>query len=268
MLFACPICKEKLNSDSTRVFCARGHSFDRSRDGYYNLLVGRGGAHGDNADMVRARRAFLEGGYYEPLRQTLAEEVASHGTAPAVVDAGCGEGYYTEGVYNRLRTSAEAPSVFGFDISRDAARLAAKRVRGAEFAVASAYGMPLSDCSVDVVYNVFSPLAIDEVRRVLRKDGAFIMVIPAEEHLFSLKEKIYDTPYKNKVGDKHIEGFRLLRERELRYTVSLPDEESVLSLFMMTPYAYRTSAQGRARVLSLSRLDVDAHFLILHYQKT
>ncbi len=278
MIFVCPICREKLNNDTTRVFCRGGHSFDKSRGGYYNLLVGRGGSHGDNADMVRARRNFLAGGYYGPLREAMTDEVVSGVAAlrgafgernalPTVVDAGCGEGYYTEGVYNGLLSLGGLPSVFGFDISKDAARLTAKRVSAAEVAVASAYSMPLADGSAGVLYNVFSPLAASEVSRVLMPGGSFVMAIAGEEHLFSLKEKIYDTPYKNTVGDKHIEGFTLHRERELKYEFTLTGNEAIGNLFQMTPYAYRTSALGRERVMSLSELRVGAHFLILHYRK-
>ncbi len=269
MLFACPICREKLNSDTQRALCPRGHSFDRSRFGYFNLLVGRGGAHGDNAEMVRARRAFLAGGYYAPLRAAVADEVYSaieHSDAFArVIDEGCGEGYYTEAVYDRLY--GLGATVGGFDISKDAVKMSAKRIPRAEFAVASAYSMPLADESVSVVYNVFSPLATDEVLRVLRPGGSFIMAIPAQEHLFSLKAAIYDTPYKNTVLDKALDGFTLLREREIRFSFELGDSDSVRNLFMMTPYAYRTGAEGRARVLSLPCLTTEAHFLILHYRK-
>lgn len=274
MLFVCPICKEKLNNDTGRVFCPRGHSFDKSRGGYYNLLVGRGGSHGDNAEMVRARREFLSYGYYEPLRRALAEEVCSvagsfvaREAAPLVVDAGCGEGYYTEAVYDRLSSLCEKPALFAFDISKDAAKMTARRVRGAEVSVSSAYGMPLEDGACSVLYNVFSPLATDEVYRVLKSGGSFIMAIAGEEHLFSLKEKIYDTPYKNTVGDKRIAGFTLASEREIRYEFTLDSGEKIQNLFAMTPYAYRTSALGRERVSKLTRLALGAHFLILHYKK-
>lgn len=256
------------------MFCARGHSFDRSRGGYYNLLVGRGGAHGDNAEMVRARREFLSYGYYQPLRETLAEEVSSAagsfracGTSPLVVDAGCGEGYYTEAVYEGLSSYFAEPALFAFDISKDAAKYTARRVLGAAVSVSSAYDMPLADGSCSVLYNVFSPLATGEVSRVLCSGGSFIMAIAGEEHLFSLKEKIYDTPYKNTVADKRIDGFTLVGERELKYEFTLDSGEKIQNLFAMTPYAYRTSALGRERVASLSSLTVGAHFLILHYKK-
>ena len=265
MIFVCPKCKGKLNREEGRAVCASGHGFDRSRYGYYNLLLSSaGGVHGDNADMVAARREFLSYGYYEPLREALAEAVSTYaGEDTVLVDAGCGEGERIAEVlsaYPRTRVGA-------FDISKDAARRAARRLAGAEVAVAGSYHMPLADGSVDIVINTFSPLAADETRRVLRGGGHFIMAIPAEEHLFGLKSAVYDTPYKNTVESTELEGFALVGKKELKYEINLDTGAKIRSLFMMTPYAYRTSAEGRERVLSLDSLSTDAHFLILIYER-
>ena len=268
MIFVCPKCKGKLNREEGRAVCASGHSFDRSRYGYYNLLLSSvGGVHGDNAEMVDARREFLSYGYYEPLREALAEAVSTYANEGiTLVDAGCGEGYYTERIADVLSAHPRT-RVGAFDISKDAARRAAKRLGGAEVAVAGSYHMPLADGSVDIVINTFSPLAAEETGRVLRCGGHFIMAIPAEEHLFGLKSAIYDTPYKNTVESTELEGFALVGKKELKYEVKLDTGAKVRSLFMMTPYAYRTNAEGRRRVLSLDSLSTEAHFIILIYER-
>ena len=51
---------------------------------------------------MRARRAFLSAGHYAPLMATLAEVCAAL-PHDHIVDAGCGEGYYTAGVRDALR---------------------------------------------------------------------------------------------------------------------------------------------------------------------
>ena len=44
--------------------------------------------------------AFLSKDYYAPLRDALCSiALANTGPAPSVLDTGCGEGYYTSGVY-------------------------------------------------------------------------------------------------------------------------------------------------------------------------
>ena len=146
-------------------------------------------------------------------------------------------------------------------------RRAAKRRMGADFAVASAYGMPIADGSVRLVMNVFSPMAIEEVHRVLSHQGKFLMVIPAEDHLFDLKALIYDEPYKNAPADTALSGFRLIHSESLEFAMEFTTGEAIRSLFMMTPYAYRTSKEGRERVLCAEKLKTGAHFLILLYEK-
>ena len=94
MKFVCPICGCGLAARDNRAVCERGHSFDRAKEGYYNLILNqKKGNHGDNAEMVLARRAFLGADHYRPLAQRVAELVAEHTPACGdVLDAGCGEG--------------------------------------------------------------------------------------------------------------------------------------------------------------------------------
>ena len=127
--------------------------------------------------------------------------------------------------------------------------------------------MPIADESVDTVFNIFSPLALDEMRRIIRSGGTFIMAIPGEEHLFGLKAAIYDTPYKNAPEDTEIPGFKLISRDELRYPLKLDSPEKIRSLFMMTPYAYRTGERGRAAVQALESLECEAHFYVLVYER-
>ena len=54
--------------------------------------------------------------------------------------------------------------------------------------MASVYRLPLPDGSVDLLTNVFSPLAAEEFARVLRPGGAFLYVVPAPEHLWEMKQ--------------------------------------------------------------------------------
>ena len=104
MRFICPKCNGKLNIEASRCLCASGHCFDKARGGYYNLLLGNvGGVHGDNKEMVLARRAFLSGGYYEPLAKRLASLVLKFtASGGALLDAGAGEGYYTDTIERAL----------------------------------------------------------------------------------------------------------------------------------------------------------------------
>lgn len=269
MDFACPKCKGELILDGNTKKCNSNHTYDRAKAGYYNLLLGvGGGTHGDNAEMVEARRAFLSRGFYEPLADRIAALVTAHTPRNGcVLDAGCGEGYYTDKVESALRTRDGRSNVLAFDISRDAVKYACKRNKAISFAVATSYNMPLADGSVDTVFNAFSPLAVFEVSRVLRSGGSFVMVYPGREHLFGLKSVIYKTPYKNEPEEMGLDGFELLSHETLSYTLKLDTEGDVRALFMMTPYAYRTPREDRERVLSLSEVATDVEFVIDVYKK-
>ena len=119
--------------------------------------------------MAQARREFLSKGYYEALLNTLCCQILSEcGESPAILDAGCGEGYYTAGIFQALRAAGRTPRMAGTDISKFILRAAAKREKGVEFAVASSYHLPLADNSADLLLDCFSPLALEEFRRILQ----------------------------------------------------------------------------------------------------
>lgn len=269
MRFVCPKCKEKLNIDDKRCFCSSGHSFDRARGGYYNLLLGAsGGVHGDNREMVLARRAFLDGGYYSKLVELLSRLVLD--VTPergSLLDAGAGEGYYTDHIERALFERDGATDVSAFDISKDAVREIVRKNPRISAVVAGSYHMPIADESFDTLINTFSPLALDETRRVLKSGGHFIMAIPAEMHLFDLKSVIYETPYKNVVEDSCLEGFELISDLPLSYKFTLRGREEINNLFMMTPYAYRTRPEDRRKVEMLDYLECTADFRVFVYRK-
>ena len=98
----CPLCGEPLTGD-TALKCGRNHSFDRAKEGYWHLLPVqsmRTKAPGDSKEMVAARRAFLNAGYYGIFGRALGELCLAYGAAAGadmplhLLDAGCGEGWY------------------------------------------------------------------------------------------------------------------------------------------------------------------------------
>ena len=267
-VFLCPHCRQPLTETEQGLVCPAGHAFDRARSGYVNLLPARGGGHhGDDRLMVRARRDFLDGGYYEPLADALSEAVLRH-AKPGVrlFDAGCGEGYYTSRIRGALDAAGLAPRVFGADISKDALTAAGKRDRALELAVASLYELPLPDRCCDILLSVFSPLCLPEFRRILDEGGIWVQAYPLEEHLWELKSAVYDEPYRNHPDPDEQEGFALLERRELRYPMDLPDRQTIENLFMMTPYYYKTSRRDQEKLSVLTSLRTQAAFAVCVYQ--
>ncbi|MDE7221536.1 MAG: methyltransferase domain-containing protein [Oscillospiraceae bacterium] len=264
--FRCPLCAGPLAEGARSLRCRNGHSFDTAKEGYTNLLpVNQKHAKlpGDDKGMVAARRAFLEKGWYAPLREALcALAVEAAGPAPAVLDAGCGEGYYTAGVRDALLAAGKTPLMAGIDVSKFSLQKAAKKYPGIQFAVASAYRLPAAEESVDLLLNVFSPLAIDEFRRVLRPGGTYLYVVPAAYHLWELKQVLYDDPYLNEEKETPYEGFAYEQIVPVSYSIHLPVREDILALFQMTPYYWKTSQAGAARLEKLEELDCRVDFRV------
>ena len=267
----CPVCGEKLIQEEKRYFCSKGHSFDRAAGGYVNLLISKqsGGQHGDDRAMVRARRDFLDGGYYEPLREKLCGRVLEYAPEKKadILDAGCGECWYTSAVEAALLKRGTEPDIVGIDISKDALKIGDKRGKNLRLAVASAYRLPVGDGSCDIVMNVFAPFAGEEYRRVLKKGGILLHVSPDERHLWELKEAVYEKPYLNDAAPPAQEGLELISEESLKYRFTVDSNRDILALFMMTPYAHKTSPEDAARLEGLESADVAAEFIIRTYKK-
>ena len=151
--------------------------------------------------------------------------------------------------------------------TRFAAALAAKKPNMQGVAVARAYSLPIASASCDALTNVFSPFCREEFERVLKRGGYLVNVIPAEKHLWELKAAVYDHPYENKLNPIETEGFRFVEKIAVEKRITLPSQEDIAALMMMTPYFYRTSREGHARAEALSSIDLTASFYLLVYQK-
>ena len=185
-------------------------------------------------------------------------DLSTHGGQnPKILDVGCGEGYYTQGL-------AQLPGVeiAGVDLSKAGLKKAARRVNEGEFAVASVYHLPVADEAVDVVVDCFAPLALEEYRRVLRQGGLFVYVVPAPQHLMEMKAVLYDTPYPNPEEQVEYEGFSYVDILPVTTTFTLPDQASIQALFGMTPYAWKTPRAGVERLEQLEQLTVTADFRV------
>lgn len=270
-VFICPVCGENLGKSENSYVCSHNHSFDCARSGYVNLLISKQigkAVHGDNKLMLRARRSFLEKGYYAPLRDVLCNEVLNRFCGGLVLDAGCGEGYYTSAISKSLMQSGNLTGIYGIDISKTAVDMAAKRHDNVIYAAASVFHIPMKDDSCDMLVTLFAPYCGNEFIRVLKPGGVMVMVIPSELHLWELKQEIYDVPYKNEVKPYELEGFALLDSKHIRYKMKLGSQEDIQALFSMTPYYYRTGVNQQERLAALDKLDITADFELLIYKNS
>ena len=251
--FICPVCKKPLILDGRTYKCDNGHCYDLSKSGYVNLLLSQQSKlkrHGDDKVMAKARRDFLDKGYYLPLLNGLKDAVSAHFTKGSVLlDAGCGEGWYTANLYDYLSGLDLSPNFLAVDISKDALDLLGKRSPNIKRAVASVYKLPVSDNSCDVVINIFAPIATEEYLRVLKPNGVLICAIALEDHLLSLKQEVYENAYKNEIGDLSLDGFNLIDRKDVKSEIEINSNEDILILFKMTPYYYKTSKEDFEKLI-------------------
>lgn len=261
----CPICRLVLDRQTRTWTCAQGHSFDVAREGYVNLLPVQhkhSRAPGDKPEMVKARREFLQAGHYERLRKTLVAMLASE-QAQTLLDIGCGEGYYTSALTQAAR------EVTGIDIAKPAIQLAAKRFHGITWLVASGAVLPIADASVDVVTSLFSQLHIGEMHRVLKDGGRALVVTPAGDHLWSLRQALFEEVRAHQ-PDKFLAGFEgffdLCSRDEVRVPLHL-DQAALRQLVEMTPYAWKAKPERRAALIAQEALVTEAAFTLFLFRK-
>lgn len=264
MELICPICRAALHREGNSYCCPNRHSFDVARQGYVNLLVVQQKhslAPGDTREQVLSRRAFLEAGFYEPISDALNQAALDHGARGAILDIGCGEGYYSA----RLAKAISAP-LTGLDISKEAVRCAAAKYKDALWLCATAAHIPVADGSAGVLTSLFALTLPEEYRRVLKRDGLFFQVLAAEDHLMGLKSIVYDRIIrKEKNSVPALPGFTLLESRPVRFTFTVEGEQ-IRSLFAMTPHLFRIGREGAQRLAQTETLTDTASCILNVYR--
>ena len=262
----CPVCGAPLLPTASGLACegTRRHCFDKASEGYVNLAPPKASGGGDDAALIAARSAFLEGGHYAPFAARVVALLEAYAKGGTVVDAGCGEGYYT----NRMAEAGHP--VFGFDLSKRGVRHGAKKAGRAGlpvcYAVASVFELPLMDNTADAVVSLFAPVAEEEFLRVLKPGGILLMAGAGADHLLSLKRVLYDTPRKNEARVDLPSRMEALHAETLRFEIT-PDKAALQQLFAMTPYFYRTSKEGHERLAATDGLRCEAEMDIHIFKK-
>lgn len=263
-IIICPVCGEELKEENRSLVCTNGHCFDRAREGYVNLMAGNrknGSLIGDNRAMALSRRAFLEKGYFDSLLQELIGIIKDKALpCPDILDICCGEGYYS----HRIREAVSC-RMYGFDISKEMVRLATKRKNDCEYLVANLARIPVKDKSVDIAFHLFAPFHEKEFSRIMKDGGTLITVVAGENHLYELKEILYDTPYKNDERPPETQKLTVREKRKVSAKIHLSSREDINALFEMTPYYYRTGDRDKAKLSAHEQLDVTVEFCIFIY---
>ena len=262
MELICPICQLPLFCEGRSLRCGRNHSFDVARQGYVNLLPvqqKRSLHPGDTREQVLSRREFLESGAYAPIVEAV--KAAAEGHAGPILDVGCGEGWYAVQVADHL-----GAELTGLDISKEAVRCAAAKYKGRRWICGTAAHLPIPDDSVGVLMSMFALTMPLEFSRVLKKDGIFIQVLAAQDHLMGLKSIIYpEILLKEKDSVPTLEGFELVSSTPVRFEFTVEGPQ-IANLLSMTPHFWRISAEGAKRLKETQTLTDTASCVVNVYK--
>ena len=285
----CPVCGSTFIREPSLLRCKNGHCFDLAKEGYVNLLPpGKGkNAHtGDEKAMVRARQTFLATGLYAPISDGIAallEKRLPLDHAPVLCDSGCGEGYHTLRITDALSGSRGNVLAYGFDASKIAVAYAAKGAArhgytgkngiGTEGATicalcpANIFSLPLADRCTDAVISMFAPVATGENLRVLREGGILVVAASGVQHLAEMRSLLYDDVHYHEDTPVSYEGFTLADTADVRYTMHVPDRDTLCALWTMTPFYYKTTPAGKERLLACDTLDCTVDVRLSVYKK-
>lgn len=288
--FICPICQSPLIAAEKTWQCTndKPHTFDVAKQGYVNLLPVQNKKSknpGDTQDSIASRQRFLSANFYQPLRQTIMAicqpPVKQKPKKQSMnwLDIGCGEGYYTEGFI-----SLEPTQLIALDISKPAVMATAKRLKSWKQAnqtsqaqvfsmVASASQVPLVDNSMDIITSIFSPILPQEFNRLLNNSGVVIIAKPAENHLYQMRQELFDDVVPHD-SDKFIEEmspfFTLTNEQNVSYEIAV-NVEQLTDLVNMTPYTFRAKASNRQALLEKceweGQMTLKVDFVIYQFSK-
>ncbi|MDG9575061.1 putative RNA methyltransferase [Streptococcus pneumoniae] len=261
--FACPICQENLTLLETNFKCCNRHSFDLAKFGYVNLAPQIKQSANYDKENFQNRQQILEAGFYQAILDAVSDLLASSKTTTTILDIGCGEGFYSR----KLQESHSEKTFYAFDISKDSVQIAAKSEPNwaVNWFVGDLACLPIKDANMDILLDIFSPANYGEFRRVLSKDGILIKVIPTENHLKEIRQRVQDQltnkEYSNQDIKEHFqEHFTILSSQTASLTKTITAEQ-LQALLSMTPLLFHVD-QSKIDWSQLTEITIEVEILV------
>ena len=261
--FACPICQENLTLVESSLKCNNRHSFDLAKFGYVNLAPQIKQSANYDKKNFQNRQQILEAGFYQAILEVVSDLLSNSKNAKTILDIGCGEGFYSR----KLQERHPDKTFYAFDISKDSVQIAAKSEPNwaVNWFVGDLARLPIKDASMDILLDIFSPANYGEFRRVLSKDGILIKVIPTENHLTEIRQKVQDQltnkDYSNQDIKNHFqEHFTILSSKTASLTKTITADQ-LQSLLSMTPLLFHVD-QTKIDWSQLTEITIEAEILV------
>ena len=261
--FACPICQENLALVESSLKCKNRHSFDLAKFGYVNLAPQIKQSANYDKENFQNRQQILEAGFYQAILEDISDLLATNPSAKTVLDIGCGEGFYSR----KLQESHSEKTFYAFDISKDSVQIAAKSEPNwaVNWFVGDLARLPIKDASMDILLDIFSPANYGEFRRVLSKDGILIKVIPTENHLKEIRQKVQDQltnkDYSNQDIKNHFQDYFTILSSQTASLTKPITAEQLQALLSMTPLLFHVN-QSKIDWSQLTEITIEAEIMV------
>ena len=233
-----------------------------AKQGYLNLLLSNqkhSKTPGDDKEMVLSRKRFLEKDYYKIISDNVNNIVFKlrNSNSLEILDIGCGEGYYTGRLKKFLDDNGVESNITGIDISKEAIISASKKDKNIDWVVASASNLPIEDNSLDFIICMFAKIIPEEKMRTLKKGGYLIIVSTGENHLEEMKKVVYKEVRKDFYSPiEDLKIFDYVETINCTYKTTINENESIRSMFNMTPYRWRSPREGIEKLFALDKLPI------------
>lgn len=256
-ILICPLDQSPLHLTDKTWICTQNHCYDIARQGYTHLMPvqhKRSKAPGDSGDMVVARRDFLNSQAYRVILDAYCDWCGEYLPKQGVLlDAGCGEGYYLQGL-----AQTTSSLLIGIDVSKAAIRSASQRDKDIQWLVASNRNMPVKDGSLDVITSLFGFPDFDIFKRKLKQDSHVLLIEAGPQHLIEMRKYIYnDIRIKETSPLLKAEqaGFQHVSDQWVTEKAIL-NAQQIQNLLLMTPHFFRAREANKRRLYDLNSLEV------------
>ncbi|MEH7236664.1 putative RNA methyltransferase [Bacillus sp. JJ1562] len=261
-MFACPICHSPMEvMESKSLVCFKRHTFDISKQGYINFSTHPVNTKYNKELFDARRKLIIDDGFFVPLSNEISRIVGQcSGKRITILDTGCGEGSH---LFKICETVNKDVIGVGIDLSKEGIRAASMNYGNKIWAVADLTNTPFQTSQFDVILNILSPSNYAEFKRVLKKNGIVIKIVPQSGYLKDLRGEIFgDRSYSNEDTVKRFyDNFRIVDRSRLTYNRKL-NKSAIEWLVQMTPMTW-AKKEKVASILNKETVQITVDFDIL-----
>ena len=259
-ILICPICHTRLSYLDHSLICKNRHTYNISKKGVSTLI-----SHNHikeskiyDYELFLNRRNLIQKMFYKKLYDKIVNIIVKNFNGKInILDLGCGEGTHTMNILNNLKQDY---MYYGFDYAKVAIDMASDyNFKNRFYFISDVNNIPIKDNSIDLIIDILSPYNHLEIKRVLKKDGIFIKVVPGKNYLKELRNAIKLGSYNNasEVEKNLRKYFKVVQKESILTTHQITNEDFMLLLKMSPMHSKKTFNMSKVITIDLNIYIVD-----------